>query len=214
MGGRSTPAFCKDPPMIRTFQTTADPRDFRAMVRGKGTLRSNLLFVLLPVALAVFGLVYAIWRSPIAASAAAVALFAAGAWSNVCFFSKVNRRRSSAETTTAVDVIEVQASRVLEIEHLGSHGPAWIFFADGAALLLVGQWLLEQKRFPSASFRLHRWSDTKEVIRIEPAGKRLRPEHSNACLRPSYRFTDVEVIQAAPDTLQGDLDRAFDAPRP
>ncbi len=107
--------------------------------------------------------------------------------------------------------MEIQASRVLGIEPLGSHDPALVFFAgDGKALLLVGQWLLSYRSFPSTSFRLYQWADTKKPIRIEPTGRRISPEHSTVQLRPSYRFADVEVFEATPETLQNDLDRAFD----
>jgi hypothetical protein len=98
----------------------------------------------------------------------------------------------------------------LGVEPLGDHGPALVFFADNSkALLLVGQWLLEYRSFPSSSFRLYQWADTKEPIRIEPTGKRVKPEHSTVQLRPSYRLADVEVFEATPETLQHDLDRTF-----
>jgi hypothetical protein len=99
----------------------------------------------------------------------------------------------------------------VDVEPLGSHGPAWVFFAaDGKAMLLVGQWLLRHRSFPSTSFRLYQWADTKNPIRIEPTGRRVKPERSTAQLRPNYRLTDIEVFDAAPETLQHDLDRAFD----
>jgi hypothetical protein len=197
--------------MLRTFQTSVDERDLRAMTRGKGSVGRNLLLVSLPAALFLCGVVYAVWRSSVAACIVAVFAFAASAWSNARFFSSVRRRQQSRAGAGAVQVTEVEASRVLDLEPLGSHGPALVFFAsDGKALLLVGQWLLRYRSFPCASFRLYQWADTKKPIRIEPTGRRVKAEHSTAQLRPSYRLTDVELLEATPETLQHDLDRAFD----
>lgn len=180
------------------------------MTRGRGSLWRNLLFVSLPVALVLFGLVYLFSRSVLAASIVATAAFVGSVWSNVSFFTAVRRRENLRSDDRAVEVTEVEASRVLEVEHLGSHGPAWVFFSDdGKALLLVGQWLLSFRSFPSESFRLYRWSDTKKPIRIKSTGKRIRPEHSTVCLRASHRLGDVELFDATPETLQDDLDNAF-----
>jgi len=195
--------------VIRTFQTSVDDRDLRAMTRGRGTPGRNLLLVSLPAAVLLFGVVYAVWRSFLAAFVVGVFVLAASAWSNVRFFSDVRRRRQAG--VGAVQVTEVEASRILDIEPLGSHGPALVFFAgDGKALLLVGQWLLGYRSFPSSSFRLYQWADTKKPIRIEPTGRRVKPEHSTVQLRPSYHMTEVEVFEATPETLQDDLDRALD----
>lgn len=197
--------------MIRTSRSSADDRDFRAMTRGKGSLGRNLLLAAFPLTLFLFGLVYVVWRSLIAASIVGVLVFAASALSNVRFFRDVRRRQELRADSEAVEVTEVEASRVLDIEPLGSHGPALVFFAgDGKALLLVGQWLLRYRSFPSTSFRLYQWADTKKPIRIEPTGRRVKPEHSTVQLRASYRLTDVEVFETTPETLQHDLDRAFD----
>ena len=197
--------------MISTFHTSADDRDFKAMTHGKGSLGRNLLFISLPIALFLFTLVYVIWRSPIAGLIVGVVAFGASAWSNVRFFSDVRRRKSISSDGQAVAVTEVQSSRVLDIEPLGSHGPVYVFFADdGKALLLVGQWMLSARRFPCASFRLYQWADTKEPIRIEPLSRRLKPEPSRVQLRSTYRFSDVEVLEATPETLQSDLDKAFE----
>jgi hypothetical protein len=197
--------------VIRTFQTSVDDRDLRAMMRGKGSPSRNLLLVSLPAALLLFAVVYVVCRSWLAASVVGVLLLTASAWSNGRFFSNVRRRQQSRADAGAVQVTEVEASRVLDIEPLGSHGPALAFFAaDGRALLLAGQWLLGCRSFPSSSFRLYQWADTKKPIRIEPTGRRVKPEHSIAQLRPSYRLTDVEAFEATPETLQHDLDRAFD----
>jgi len=99
----------------------------------------------------------------------------------------------------------------VDIEALGDNSPALCFFVgDGKALLLVGQWLLNYDSFPTESFRVHRWSDSKECIRIEATGPQIEAEHSNVRLRPSHRFGELELIDANPETLQEDLDRALD----
>jgi hypothetical protein len=197
--------------VIRTFHTSADDRDFKAITRDKGSLGRNLFLVCVPAALFLFALVYVVWRSLVAALVVGVLTFGASAWSNIRFFATVRRREGLRVDTQSVEVTEVQASRVFEIEPLGSHGPAWVFFAaDGKALLLVGQWLRNYKSFPSTSFRLYQWADTKKHIRIEPTGQPVNPEHSTVQLRPGYRLTDVELFDATPETLQHDLDRAFD----
>ena len=201
--------------MIRTFPSSADDRDFRAMTRGKGSFGRNLLLTSVPVALFLSALVYVVWRSLIAASIVGVLAFLVSAWSNLRFFSDVRRRQESRADHQAVEVTEVQASRVFDIEPLGSHGPAFVFFADGGmALLLVGQWLLRYRSFPSKSFRLYQWADTRKPIRLEPTGRRIKPEHSTVQLRANYRLSDVEVFEATPETLQHDLDRAFERRRP
>jgi hypothetical protein len=180
------------------------------MTRGKGSPGRNLLLVSLPAALLLMAVVYFVWRSLPAASVVGVFLLVASVWSNGRFFSKVRRRQQSRADARAVQVTEVEASRVLDIQPSGSHGPALVFFAaDGQALLLTGQWLLGCRSFPSSSFRLYQWADTKRPIRIEPTGRRVKPEHSTVQLRSSYHLADVEVFEATPETLQNDLDRAL-----
>ncbi len=196
--------------MIRILQTPVDERDVRAITRGKGSPGRNLLVVSLPAALFLFAVVYVFCRSWLAASVVGVIVLVASAWSNGRFFSEVRRRQRVRGDTEAVQVTEVEASRVLDIEPLGSHGPALVFFAaEGKALLLVGQWLLRCRSFPSTSFRLYQWADTKKAIRIEPTGRPVNPEHSTVQLRASYHLMDAEVFEATPQTLQQDLDRAF-----
>ena len=180
-------------------------------MRGKGSLGRNLLLISLPVALFLFVLVYVISRFLVLGLIIGLVAFVASAWSNVRFFSAVRRRKAGSSTGQAVAVTEVQASQVLDIEPLGSHGPALVFFADeGKALLLVGQWLLNVRSFPSTTFRLYQWADTKEPIRNETTGRRVKPKPSTIQLRATYRLSDVEVFDATPQSLQSDLDRAFE----
>src|ERR1700722_16029678 len=194
---------------MRTFYRPVEERDIRMMKRGKGTLCRNLLRATLPFALFLSALAYLIWRSWVVAVGVGLAAFGISGWSNISFFRNVRGRQNSG-ASDAVVVTEVQAVRVLEIEPLGSRGPAFVCFTtDGKALLLVGQWLLDYKGFPSISFRLRQWADTKKPICIEITGARIEPEQSAVQLKPGYRLTDVEAFEAAPETLQQDLDRSF-----
>lgn len=131
-------------------------------------------------------------------------------WSNTRFFKAVGEREQSGSNPPTVEVIEVEATRVLDIEHLGSHGPAYCFFVvDGRALLLIGQWLMRFPEFPSLSFRLFRWVADGRPIRIEVTGKTTEPEHSTVGLQSHYSNGDIEVFRAQPSTLQHDLENAF-----
>jgi hypothetical protein len=76
------------------------------------------------------------------------------------------------------------------------------------ALLLIGQWLLLYDSFPAREFRLHRWADTREPIRIDGIEQPIA-ESSQVRLRSTHRFSKVEVIQADRRTLQEDLDRTL-----
>jgi hypothetical protein len=113
-------------------------------------------------------------------------------------------------------VLEVSASRVLDLEPLGDDAPAFCFFVEErTALLLVGQWLLPYDSFPTLTFRVHRWSDTKEPIFIEANGPQIEPEPSGVQLRRNHSYGKIELIEAAPETLQNDLDRVLVAhPQP
>jgi len=197
--------------MITIYHRAADDLDLKALTEGRGSLLRNVVTASLPGAAIVFGIVDLIWHSVMAAAVVAVGLFAGCLVSNIRFFRKVRRRQSLKADSTAVEVWEVSAQRVLDIEPIGDNAPAFCFFTgDRKALLLVGQWLLEWDSFPAQSFRLYRWRETQECIRIEASGPQIEPERSTIRLRPSHRFRQVELIEAAPETLQEDLDRAFD----
>jgi hypothetical protein len=194
--------------MIKIYHRPTDKLDLKAMTQGHGSLVLNLIRGALPLSLAAGGITYLVSRSMLFAAAIAGALFIASAVSNIRFFRDVKRREALMQDANAVEVFEVSTSLVLDIEHLGSHGPAYcIFGGSGKSLLLVGQWLLESETFPNDSFRLHRWSDSKKPIRIETLGKPLEPVHSTVCLRPEYRYDDIELLDATAETLQADLDR-------
>jgi hypothetical protein len=196
--------------MLKRFTRAADDLDLHSMSRSRGSLARNLITITIPVAALSFAAVYLTWHSVLAAGIVAATLFAASSFSNLRFFSKIKNRESLKQDPNAVEVFEVSTTRVLEIEHLGSNGPGFCFFVEPAkALLLVGQWILECESFPAESFRLNRWADTKKPIRIESLGKPINAEHSTVRLRESYRRTQIELLDATPETLQADLDRAL-----
>lgn len=201
--------------MIRIYLRSADHADLRATAPPGTTISRNFLLGSLPVAVALFGLVYVFSRSLVIAGGLAASVFAASAASNIRHFREVARRATQGADPRAVEVIEVAASRVWDIEPVGSHGPAFVFFASGGkGLLLIGQWLLEQPSFPALAFRVHRWSDSGRPIRIETSGPQIAPEHSTVRVPSSSRVPDIVVLDAMPETLQRDLDRAFGGSRP
>ena len=194
--------------MLKILKRAVNPKDLRAATKGRKSLTSNLLLGALPVSTVLFGAVYFVTRSLLFAGSLSGALLLASAVSNVGFFRNIARRRDS--DSDEVEVIEVRAEGVTEVEHHGSHGPAWVFFAGGdSALLLVGQWLLEQRSFPSLEFEVMLWSDTKEPIRIMSRSPRVEPTQSNVKLPSSSKIKDVEMIRASVSTLQADLYSAF-----
>ena len=196
--------------MLRSHRRAAEARDLAAETEGKGSLVRNLLAVTLPGGVVLFLGVLLLFRSLLAALVPATLFVLASTWSNVCFFRSVRERSTTRSARSEVEVLEVEATRVLDLEHLGSHGPAYCFFtADGEALLLVGQWMLDVPNFPSLSFRLIRWADDGRPIRIEVLGGEVEPEPSTVALQGRYANGDVETLHARPETLQQDLDRAF-----
>lgn len=196
--------------MIRISYRAANELDLKVMGRFRGSLISNLLMISLPLSALLLGGVYVLSRSILISGLISGGFLVTSTVSNMRFFKEVRRRQRLLGDTHAVEVIEIEASRVLDIEPLGDHGPALCFFApEGKALLVVGQWLLEQDLFPSSAFRLSRWSDTKEPIRIESTGAEIIPEPSNVQLDADYKIGDVELFDASPETLQQDFNRAF-----
>ena len=195
--------------MMAAYHRAADDVDLKALTHKRGSLWRNLVTAALPAAALAFGIIYLVWRSALKASIVGMGLFLASLLSNIRFFRRVKHCESLKKDANAVEVLEVSASRVLDVEPLGDHAPALCFFVgDGKALLLVGQWL-ESDSFPAESFRLHRWADTKKPIRIEVTGRPVQAVHSTVRLRPSHRFGKIEMFDATPETLQDDLDRVL-----
>jgi hypothetical protein len=200
--------------MLTINYRAANDVDLLTIRQGRGSLGRNLTTVSVPIGIFTFGLVYAIWHSWWSAGAVGIGLFTASVYSNLAYFRKIELGEFLKTDSKAVEVLEVSADRVLDIEPVGDNGPALCFFVgQGKALLLVGQWLLNFDSFPSKSFCLHLWRDTRLPIRIDVTGPTVDAEHFNAQLRPAYRLRQIEWIDAAPDTLQTDLDNALGAKR-
>jgi hypothetical protein len=196
-------------PMIRISRVAADAGDLRAIVPAGTSIARNVFLGVVPVSALVFAVAYLVSRTVWVAAAGAAAMAIASSISNVRFFRGVARRRQQSDVQS-VETIDVEAFHVVDIEPLGSHGPALVFFAeDGKALLLIGQWLLDQPSFPSRSFQVRRWADTGKPIRIEVRGPEIDPESSAVQLPPSSRIGDIGLFDATPGTLERDLQRAF-----
>ncbi len=194
--------------MITISKARVTNKDIATLTKGRGSLVRNVLTASLPVSLAIGVATWLVSRSLPTAFFVGSALFLPSTLSNVSFFREVTKRSESADEY--VEEIVVSAQIVVEVEHFGSHGPAWVFLGeDGQALLLVGQWLLRKKNFPSLDFSVYRWADSGDPIRMKSRGKRVRPESSNARFEADFRMSDIEVFQATYDTLQDDLRTAF-----
>jgi len=196
---------------MKIYNRAANDSDLKSMNRPGGSLGRDLITIALPVTVALSCGIYWKWRSVLAASVVAVGVFTASAISNIRFFREAKRREGQKADLKAVEVFEVSASRVLNIQPVGDDGPALCFFVEnGKALLLVGQWLLECDSFPSQSFRLYRWSDTKKPIWIEVTGSPIELEPSTVRLTHSDHSRKIVLFDATPETLQADLDRALE----
>lgn len=198
--------------------------------RGPSTLVSSFLTSFLFLGCGVFALVYFVTRSPIAAGVVSGVLLALSVNSILAHHRDVKRRERRLAEPEPIEVIDVQASRVFEIEAPGSTGPALCFeLEEGQVLLLYGQWLLEhtlyraprpvddgnQERFnlandpfgfPSDRFALHRWRGEARPFWIEVRGKYLAPESSPVQLPRRAKIREVEVLAGALGSLQRDIE--------
>lgn len=196
--------------MIKTYHRAPTELEIEIGGTTRKSLMQNLITVTLPVSGLIFAVTFLIRRSVFLAAAAAGCLFLASLSSSLVAFRKTQRHRGMLGDTEAVEVLEVSADSVIDIEPVGDDGPAYCFFTGSeAAILLVGQWLRDYSSFPAMSFCLYRWAATKKCIRIEALGPRVEPEPSTAQLRQSHRYAKVELLKASPRTLQADLDRSL-----
>jgi nucleoid DNA-binding protein len=195
--------------MIQIEHRAPSEADISFMLRDTAKSLKGAVAFGLVVSGAVAALIYAVSKSVTAAVVVGCVIFIPSLISNLGFFKEVNRRKSMMTDPKAIEVIHVNASRIIQVQPIGS-GEAHVFLSDsGEAVLLNGQWQLEYKPFPVADFKVHRWADTKEPIRIESSSKLVFPEESNVEIRRGYVMGDVELFRARPDTLQHDMDAAF-----
>src|SRR5215467_3501280 len=196
--------------MLSTYRRPIDDLDLKALTHERGSFQRNVITRTVPASVIVFGVVYLLRRSLLIAGTVAAALFVGSLRSNFRFFRSVKRRKIQKQDAAAVEVLEVSALSIVDVEPLGDNAPAYCFFVgERKALLLVGQWLLRYEPFPVRVFRLHRWADTKEPIRIDSVEQPITAEPSAIRLRRTHRFGKIEVFDASPETLQEDLDRAL-----
>lgn len=196
--------------MIVVSEHAPDEGDLSSLTKVTGaSLAGNV--GLAALAAGVIGLVLYLLSGSVPWSVGVAGVFvAAAAYSNVGFFRDVERRKSLRGQGHGVERIQVDASSALDIEFMGDDGPAWVFFCDGgSALLLVGQWLLDDESMPSLSFQLRRWTDDFEPIRFVDCGPSVALEEAFIRLQPNMRYGMIERFEATPETLQADLERAF-----
>jgi len=91
--------------MIAIHNRAASDLDLKAFTEGRGSLARNVATVSLPGAAIVFGLIYMIWRSSLAAAVVAGSLFVASLRSNISFFRRAKRRQLLKADSSAVEVI-------------------------------------------------------------------------------------------------------------
>src|SRR4029453_13865803 len=130
--------------MIRSYRRAADAEDLKAMTQGKGSPVRNILTVTLPIGvllwLGMYWLARVFWAGLCVAGRPLVlgicllarfvwpAVFVAGAfvlgsvWSNARFFRTVGARARPGTDRSTVEVMEVEATRVLAIENPGVTG--------------------------------------------------------------------------------------------
>lgn len=195
--------------MIHIEYRAPNDLDFQALRKTNGSLRKNLQLTCL-ISFALTMLSYVFSKSIVASVLIGGALFLSSVISNLQFFKKIDSRKNLIDDSSAVEVLEVNALQVVDIVPQGSNGPALVFFGENdEALLMVGQWLAEFEPFPVCKFRICRWRDTRDPIRIESVGALIAPEESSATLLPNYSFGKVELFKARPNTLQHDLEISF-----
>lgn len=222
------------PGMIAPRYRKAAKNDVLDPSRGPSELGSRFLTSFLFLGCGGFALVYVFTKSFIAAGVVSGGLFALSAHSILGHHRDIKRRESRLGEAEAIEVVEIRASRVFEVEAPGSTGPALCFeLPDGQVLLLYGQWLLEhtlyraprpvddgnQERFnladdpygfPSDHFLLHRWRGEVKPFWIEICGKYLAPEDSAVQLPKRTKIRQVEVFAGTFSSLQRDINCTFE----
>lgn len=200
--------------MIRRVFQAFTEQDLAAETSGRGALWSNLLTITLPISGVVLAALYAISRSWWIAAIPAVLFLGFSLISNLLYHARVGRLRALVGRPDSVEEIKVEAVAVQDVEHLGSNGPAYCFFSDdGQALLLVGQWLLEAKSFPSLRFRVLRMAGTGEPIRVESGGEEITPRTFTTVLRTTHKVEPITLLRAGTENLQAVLDAEFTDPK-
>lgn len=132
-----------------------------------------------------------------------------------------------------IEVIQVEARRVYDIDVPKSMAPALCFeLTEHQLLLLSGPWLMEHRLyrapegaqkansarfngmddpygFPSTRFSIHRWKGESQPFWIEVQGWYLLPQMGVAQLREGAKVKPVEIFPASGKDLQAAIDEAF-----
>jgi hypothetical protein len=139
----------------------------------------------------------------------------AGVAAAVAFLRKQrrrSRRRHRELDAGRVEMLRVEAARLVEQEGDEGEGPIYFFgVGPDAILYLEGPWLYDHVTFPSSSFTLHRLPSSGEVLRLDVTGERLLPE---ATLPPGRgRLPPAIAARLARADFQDSLmiDGSFDA---
>jgi hypothetical protein len=223
----------------------ATEKDVASRDAGPSSMGSRLLGSFLILGCGVFGVIFLITRamrafddhllaSFVVAALPALLLFSLSAYSIVGYHQDLNRLRRRLSEPDPVEVLEIRATRVMDIQAPGSTGPALCFeLTDGQVLLLYGQWLLEHSlyraprpvddgnqehfnalddphAFPSDHFLVHRWRGEARPFWIEVHGRYLPPQESSVQIRPTAKVRELELFAGSLDSLQASIDRAFE----
>jgi len=219
--------------MLAPRYRKAAKQDVWDPTRGPSALFSRLLTSFVVLGCGVFVLVFALTKSFGAAGIVSGILLAASAYSILRHHRDIKRRERRLAEPEPIEVIEVRAARVLDVEAPGSTGPALCFeLPNDQVLLLYGQRLLDhalyraprpvgdgnQERFnlsedpfgfPSDHFALHRWRGETRPFWIEVLGSYLPPENSPVQLPAGAKIQEVEVFAGTIRSLQKDLETTF-----
>lgn len=217
--------------MLSTHYRKAEEKDVRLSNSGPSALFSRFLVSFAFLGCGVFGFVYLLARSLLAAGFVSGILLAASAYSILSHHRRIKKLERRLGEPEPIEVVEVRASRVFDLE--ASTGPALCFeLSNGQMLLLFGQWLFEhelyraprpigdgnQERFnladdpfgfPSEHFALHRWRGEVRPFWIQALGAYMAPEVLPVRLPTRAKIQDVEVFAGTFSSLQKDIEYAF-----
>jgi hypothetical protein len=219
--------------MIAFSYRKATREDVTDPIRGPSALLSRFLSAFL-ILLFVFAMIYVLTKSFVGAGILSGTVFAMSAFSILSHHGDIKRREGRLSETESIEMLEVKASEVSEIQAPGSSGPALCFESpEGQILLLYGQWLLEHSLyrasrpisdhenerfnnlddpfgFPSTEFILHRWRGEVRPFWIEVRGSYVAPTNSSGVELPKRaKIRDVEIFSGTLASLERDLDSAF-----